>query len=416
MRKFNGFILLTILSLFVTGDVFSQSVWYTRYFSNIGGNQLRRVQFTTSLIGYSAGGNGTFMKTIDGGDTWSTISIGSNPYISSIFFLNQNTGWLGTSSSSIAKTTDGGTTWALLPIPTTSFTASLHFINDQTGFASSNGGKILKTVNGGTNWVNIAPSNIPWGEIQFLTENTGYVLQHYDVYRTTNSGVSWSTVLHNSGGINYFQEMDFINGATGWVTITGQIAKTTNAGDTWAFQPIAMNRPMAVKFLDENIGWCVGYNDNFSNTSGVVTATRNGGANWVTQTVIPNNVFWDVSFIDQNLGWASGNSSLSFTANGSLVSVTPVSTQTPDAFSLNQNYPNPFNPTTNIKFAITKSDFVTLKIYSMNGAEVKTVVNEKMNIGSYEVSFDAAGLTSGTYFYTLQSGEFKETKRMMLIK
>jgi len=415
MKKLTQILLMLALLFTLSSEVFSQSTWYNRFFSNIGGNQLRRVQFKTSLIGFAAGGNGTLLKTVDGGDSWNTLNIGTNPYISSIFFLNQNTGWLGTQANNIVKTVDGGNTWSFHTIPTTSFVASIHFINDQTGFASANSGQILKTTNGGTNWVNVAPSTIAWGEIQFTDQNTGYVLQHYDLYKTTNGGTTWGSVLHNSGGINYFQEMDFLNSNTGWVTTPGQIAKTTNGGQTWAFYAIAIQRPMAVKFLTEDRGWCVGYNDSPSQ-KGIVAATTNGGASWSVQTSITNNVFWDVSFVDQNLGWASGNAMLAFTVTGGLVSVTPISTQTPDAYSLKQNYPNPFNPTTSIKFAITKSDFVTLKIYSMNGAEVKTLMNENMNTGSYEVSFDAAELTSGTYFYTLQSGDFRETKKMMLVK
>jgi len=85
-------------------------------------------------------------------------------------------------------------------------------------------------------------------------------------------------------------------------------------------------------------------------------------------------------------------------------------------FSLDQNYPNPFNPTTQIRFSIPNSDVVTLKIYSLLGQEVQTLINEDMNAGSYEIDFNASSLASGLYFYTLTSGNFISTKKMILLK
>lgn len=85
-------------------------------------------------------------------------------------------------------------------------------------------------------------------------------------------------------------------------------------------------------------------------------------------------------------------------------------------YSLSQNYPNPFNPTTNIKFSIKNSSFVTLKVYDVTGKMVTELVNEKLNAGSYDYSFNATNLSSGVYFYTLKTDGFTETKKMMLIK
>jgi hypothetical protein len=85
-------------------------------------------------------------------------------------------------------------------------------------------------------------------------------------------------------------------------------------------------------------------------------------------------------------------------------------------YALSQNYPNPFNPSTQIKFALKTSGFVSLKIYDVLGKEVATLVNGEYNTGSYNVSFDASGLASGIYFYRLESGSFVQTNKMMLLK
>lgn len=101
---------------------------------------------------------------------------------------------------------------------------------------------------------------------------------------------------------------------------------------------------------------------------------------------------------------------------GDPTAVTPIGTNIPDKFDLSQNYPNPFNPKTNIKFDIAKATNVKLIIYNALGQAVKTLVNEYKPAGSYVADFDASGLTSGTYFYTLTTNEFTQTKKMVVVK
>ncbi len=88
----------------------------------------------------------------------------------------------------------------------------------------------------------------------------------------------------------------------------------------------------------------------------------------------------------------------------------------PTGYQLSQNYPNPFNPTTNIKFSIPASGFVTLKIYNTLGQEVASLINEFKSAGTYQVDFNASNLTSGMYIYTLTSGNYKISKKMILMK
>ncbi|MFZ2323880.1 MAG: T9SS type A sorting domain-containing protein [Ignavibacteriaceae bacterium] len=85
-------------------------------------------------------------------------------------------------------------------------------------------------------------------------------------------------------------------------------------------------------------------------------------------------------------------------------------------FNLSQNYPNPFNPVTIISYQLPETEFVTLKIYDILGNEVVTLVNEEKPAGSYNVSFDASKLPSGVYFYTLITDNFKQSKKMILMK
>jgi hypothetical protein len=99
-----------------------------------------------------------------------------------------------------------------------------------------------------------------------------------------------------------------------------------------------------------------------------------------------------------------------------LVGNQTIQTEIPKVFSLAQNYPNPFNPTTSIKFAVPKQSLVKMVIYDVIGREVTKLVNEVKQAGNYEIPFDASSLASGVYFYRMESGDFVDVKKMVLIK
>jgi hypothetical protein len=88
----------------------------------------------------------------------------------------------------------------------------------------------------------------------------------------------------------------------------------------------------------------------------------------------------------------------------------------PNEFKLVQNYPNPFNPSTTMEFTLPKSDFVELKVYNILGKEVSTLVSKKLNQGSHTYTFDGKNLASGVYYYQLVAGDYKEVKKMILLR
>lgn len=97
-------------------------------------------------------------------------------------------------------------------------------------------------------------------------------------------------------------------------------------------------------------------------------------------------------------------------------SIQPVNNSIPGKPVLHQNYPNPFNPATKIRFEIPVQSFTSIKIYDMLGREVYTIINRNLKPGMYEMSWNAGNIPSGTYFYTLASGEYRETKTMTVVK
>jgi hypothetical protein len=88
----------------------------------------------------------------------------------------------------------------------------------------------------------------------------------------------------------------------------------------------------------------------------------------------------------------------------------------PKQFALEQNYPNPFNPSTTIRYQLPVASEVKLEVYDVLGKKIATLVNERQSAGSYQVVWNASGLSSGTYFYRLQAGTFVETKKMIMVK
>lgn len=101
---------------------------------------------------------------------------------------------------------------------------------------------------------------------------------------------------------------------------------------------------------------------------------------------------------------------------GNPVSVTNINSEIPESFSLTQNYPNPFNPVTNIEFSIPNTGLTKLVIFDAAGREIETLVNSDLNPGTYKAEWDASKINSGVYFYRLTSGNFTETKKMILVK
>jgi YbbR domain-containing protein len=124
----------------------------------------------------------------------------------------------------------------------------------------------------------------------------------------------------------------------------------------------------------------------------------------IAQSSIAENLFIS-DFSIHNFWMGSATSNVTLTSN-----------EVPGGFYLGQNFPNPFNPLTNIYFSIPESQSVKITVSGFLGKEVAVVVNEKLKAGSYKADFDASNLSSGVYFYRLETEEFSQVRKMSLVK
>ncbi len=102
--------------------------------------------------------------------------------------------------------------------------------------------------------------------------------------------------------------------------------------------------------------------------------------------------------------------------NGNVTEQTIREVTLPHDYSLSQNYPNPFNPTTTIEFSLRQDGRTTIEVFNLLGQRVAVLVDKNLKAGAYQYSFNAAHLSSGMYFYRMRSGEFMDTKKMILVK
>ncbi|MEZ4690396.1 MAG: YCF48-related protein [Ignavibacteria bacterium] len=403
-------------NLFKTTD--SGISWFNKI-KSVCTSDLRSVCFVSDKIGFIAG-NGTALNTSNGGIDWVSQNVPSNENYAYIKFFDDENGYLA--GSNLYKTTNSGLSWdTILNLNGYKY---VKFHNIDTGYVLRNN-TLYKTFNGGINWTtNYTINNV--STIYFLKNNDiGYafnaystgivpaIYDHNDIYRTSNNGVNWELLcpINNGWGGGYYSAITFLNENTGFITGSVGIRKTTNGGLTWGpnYQGIyGINGRFY--FYGQNIGYVYCYNGLYK--------TTNTGDNW-TQIYDPDKPLNSFYFNDNNTGYAVGAYGYILkTTNGGgiFVNVNENNNGVVMDYVLFQNYPNPFNPNTKIEFELPKNENVKLIIYDLLGREVNTLVNDNLSAGKHEAVFDGLNLSSGIYFYKLETENFSQTKRMILLK
>jgi len=425
--------LLFIISfLLLFGNSYSQSIWSTQNSGTV--NDLRFSYFVNQQTGWAVGFYYTIVKTTNRGLNWITQDANTYQSFVSVYFINDQTGWasggtLSAEISTISKTTNGGQNWDVVYSSTIGLVFKTVFVSQNLGFSVTSKGYILKSTDLGSTW-NTIFSNMSFCFTQccFLNQNTGWVIGDYGtILNTTDGGNNW--LIQNSNTSDNLEGIYFSSVSTGYIVGTnGKILKTTNSGQNWISKSANTTYWLnSICFINNNTGYIVGGNaflndsKNISSTP-VMFRTNNGGENWISQNTPATSTLAVINFVNDQTGWAVGRSgTIIKTTNAGSVFIKNINTNLPFQYSLNQNYPNPFNPSTIIRYQIKDLRFVTLKVYDILGKEIATLVNEKLQPGTYEVpfsinQFSGYQIPSGIYFYTLRAGDYVETKKMLMIK
>lgn len=435
-------IFLLLAFLFSFTDTYSQLQWRTFSGGPTVGARFDDVFFINNTTGWIVDGGGRIIKTTNGGFNWVTQVTLTGRYCRAVGFADSLNGWVGILRYSTSqpdeilyRTTNGGVNWTLvqnIPQPYYNGICGIYVVSPSVIYASGSIVKpavFIKSTDGGSSWQTFSLNQYAGFLIDcyFKDENTGFVVGASDsninigkpvVLYTTNGGVNWAVNFTGSRTNEWCWKINFISSNIGFISVerfsgSSIFLKTTDSGLSWSEKPFLPSTydQEGIGFLNENTGWIGGW-------GGPTYQTTNGGLNWLLAGFGENiNRF---RFLSDTLAYAVGKKVYKFSSDVS-IGINNITTSTPQSFELKQNYPNPFNPTTTIEFELLRPSKVKLSIYDYVGKYVITLFDDFQPIGSYNLKWNGINdngnlVSSGIYFYTLETQYFIQTKKMVFIK
>lgn len=378
-------------------------------------------------------------RSDDNGANWTAISanINGSSAVRELAISRTNPDIIyATSGSKVTRSTDGGLTFTNVTSNLPGKTISSIYVHPDSSnvvfvtLLGFGGNKVYKTTNDGASWVSINGNlpDSPVSDIFIFTENQlnpqiYFVASDIGVFMTTNGGVTWKD-MDNGLPNTVIKHLDYSSSTK--MLRAGTHGRGVYEASLTSLLPVelisfrALETPNGVL-----LNWQTASEKNnkefqierkFSDGNWEVTGIVQGKG---TTTTVQSYQFTD---FDNSLASYTGNVSyrlkqIDFDGSFEYSNTTSVQVNfSPDETSLYQNYPNPFNPATEIRYQIHSPGFVTLRVYDLLGNEIKTLVNTYQNAGRHTVTFNAEGIASGTYFYTLQTAEYKKTMKLLITK
>jgi len=401
-------------------------------------NSIKGIKFINDNTGIILNDTGQCLMTTDGGNVWNQTGVRAPNNLSILkgSFINENTGFVigqvpnEDNLLDVFRTGNRGINWTRVSEGLSDYT-DISIIDEQNLLMSSFF-TLYKSTNSGINWTVFNPNSVVLFNSKFLNQNTGYAFEisQNSLLKTTNGGSNWFTIFNypnvSSNSLNSFH---FINVNTGFLTKSGSsttinpqynILRTLDGGISWD-SLIFINGGGSITdvwFKSANEGFIISDN---------LFKTTNGGINFININLSHKSSISKLYFLNENIGFAytfnRGKKpySLMKTTNGGVFVNNEI--EFVNNYSLFQNYPNPFNPVTTIKYNLSTSGMVRLKVFDVLGREVRTLVNEFKSTGTHSVDLNASDLSSGIYFYRIiinsenvNSGEYSEVRKMILLK
>lgn len=377
-----------------------------------GANVLGFAKRGISIFAATAG-NGVFLSTNDGVD-WHRTNTGLTDTAVNAIAFSDTTLFVGTHAGVFAST-DEGASWNLR---SGSLIDVRSFATSGMNLFAANGAGVFTSTDGGAVW-NGVNNGLAIGDVQVILLDGANLLAGTvtgGIFLSTDDGMSWFAV-DQAAVVKGYYVTSLASSASHLFAGTyfgGGVFTSTDGGLSWAAAGEGLVNP--------NI-YCLAASGSY-----LFAGTGNGGSVYLT---VNNGKTWS----RVSSGLPTGASVMSLIVSGvNVIAGTsgngiwyrPLSqiTSTPDMdadklptkYSLAQNYPNPFNPTTLIRYRIPEESKVVIQVYDVFGRVVSTLVKEKQQAGEHETEWNAGSFATGVYFYKLQTRDFSETKRMILMK
>ena len=352
-------------------------------------------------------------RSEDSGNNWVAAGNGLiDDYIYSLAIDPNDNIFVGVSVYGVSRSTNDGESWYTLG-PQLQNVLAIAFSPNNYIFVGTYDGGVFRAINGSPYWTPVN-SGLTSSYIRCLAVNQNQEIfagTQVGVFRSRDYGASWTAVNNgltflNIRCLSFNLQQDIFAGTTG-----GGIYRSDDSGENWK----EINNGLPANLIKTIV--CDSIGEIFAGTTSGVFRSTDNGDNWVEV----NEGLGDVNVY----GLSLNSEQYIFAASlgrGVWKSVNPVVTKVEkekvsfDPVELSQNYPNPFNPTTKIKYQFPEMSKVKLTVYDVLGREVKTLVNEEKPAGNYEVEFDGTNLTSGIYFYRIETEKFSDTKKFVLLK
>jgi photosystem II stability/assembly factor-like uncharacterized protein len=362
--------------------------------------------------------SGGIQYSIDNGESWIQSSFNTG-YVNT--FLQNSTRLFAGSSNGVYFSTDNGQNWVQ-----TSLNRDVRtFIqNGNDIFAGAFIGGVYKSTDNGESWIQTSLNNKCINTLiikdQFIFAGAGYFgpgSVTYGVYKSADNGGTWTFT-----GFDYqIVSALAVRGTKIFAGTRGNqigaydgVYISTNNGESWILS--SLHKYVESLVISGLYIFCA------TDSNGIYVSSDDG-ATWVQKNEGMGNQTVYSLFVTPDYVYAGTRGSSVWKRSFSeIISIKSISSQIPQEFCLYQNFPNPFNPVTKIKFDIPLdsrlrgNDNVVLKIFDILGREIAVLVNEQFNPGTYEVQWDASNYPSGVYFYRLISGNYIETRKMVLLR
>ena len=386
-----------------------------------------------------------YIRTTNGGNTWicDTIPGITNSYLQQVFAIDDDTAYVtaykligtGGTSRGIYKTTDGGTSWNRQEAYNSSQSgpAYIHFFDPQNGVVIGDPNiETYTTTDGGVSWDPVTMPTALSGEYTSLSGNgitaVGDIVWFSTgagVYKSSDKGYTWTRVVSEPQFIDWYPCISFQNSQTGIYSLKKRgsldhnFRKTIDGGITWD----TLSNSLLDEIMPSGLQHLPGTSSTYIVASGLsygvrgIVVTYDAGESW---TMIDTVGFVQIDFPSDVIGWGAqwGPNAVQKYLGPKITTVEEeqIVDLIPTGYSLSQNYPNPFNPSTTFRYSIPQPSKVVIKVYDILGSEIAILMDEEKSTGTYELTWNAASLPSGVYFYQLKAGDFVGTKKMILLK